>query len=77
MMIVVLVVKSRDMNTTTPRSARRKGTTEPELLFTWEVLHSINATHTFHIEDNPAYHDIVITRNMIAQVRTSCESTRF
>lgn len=37
-------------------------------MLTWEVLRSIYPTHTFHIEDNPTYRDIVVTRNVIAKV---------
>ncbi len=36
-------------------------------MLTWEVLRSIYPTHTYHMEDNPAYSDIVATRNVIAK----------
>ena len=37
-------------------------------MLTWEVLRSVYPTHTFHMEDNMVYRDIVATRNIIAQV---------
>ncbi|CAM9104369.1 unnamed protein product [Laminaria digitata] len=36
-------------------------------MLTWEVLRSVYPTHTFHMEDNLVYRDIVATRNIIAQ----------
>ena len=38
-------------------------------MLTWQVLRSIYPTHTYHMEDNPAYRDIVATRNVIAKAR--------
>ena len=49
------------------------GAKEPELMLTWEVLRSVYPTHTFHMEDNLVYRDIVATRNIIAQVGTTDE----
>ena len=52
-----------------PRSrAKEGGSKAPELMLTWEVLRSIYPTHTYHMEDNAAYRDIVVTRNLIAKV---------
>lgn len=59
-------------NDTKERSRTTTGgnddTKEPELMLTWEVLRSVYPTHTFHMEDNLVYRDIVATRNIIAQV---------
>ncbi|CAM9191176.1 unnamed protein product, partial [Discosporangium mesarthrocarpum] len=39
------------------------------VMLTWEVLRDLYNLHTYHIEDNEAYRDIVISRNMIAKAR--------
>lgn len=38
------------------------------MMLTWEVLSSVYPTHTYHMEDNASYRDIVVTRNVIAKV---------
>lgn len=60
--------QARGAPRTPSRSARLEDKTGSELMFTWEVLHSIYPTHTFHMEDNPAYSDIIDTRNVLAKV---------
>eukprot|EP00903_Cladosiphon_okamuranus_P009173 g8761.t1 len=60
--------KTKDKVKGSPRSrAKDGGSKAPELMLTWEVLRSIYPTHTYHMEDNAAYRDIVVTRNLIAK----------
>lgn len=76
MVLPFLVVPRRSIEAQTkekvagsPRSrAKEGGSKAPELMLTWEVLRSIYPTHTYHMEDNAAYRDIVVTRNLIAKV---------
>lgn len=56
------------------RSRSKKGGGAPGLMLTWEVLRSIYPTHTYHMEDNPAYRDIVATRNVIAKASWAVSS---
>eukprot|EP00904_Undaria_pinnatifida_P004196 jgi/Undpi1/13778/HiC_scaffold_9.g03429.m1 len=59
--------KTKEPSTSRKRSHRKDETREPDLMLTWEVLRSVYPTHTFHMEDNLVYRDIVATRNIIAQ----------
>ena len=74
MFLVVVVTtagytQTKEPSTSRKRSHRKDETREPDLMLTWEVLRSVYPTHTFHMEDNLVYRDIVATRNIIAQVR--------
>lgn len=65
---VLVEAQSKAKVTGSPRTRAKEGSKAPELMLTWEVLHSIYPTHTYHMEDNAAYRDIVVTRNLIAKV---------
>ncbi|CBJ27933.1 conserved unknown protein [Ectocarpus siliculosus] len=59
--------KTRQKAKDSPKSRKNNGSQGPEVMLTWEVLRSIYPAHTYHLEDNPAYRDIVVTRNVIAK----------
>lgn len=62
------VAQTRQKAKGSPKSRKNNGSEGPEVMLTWEVLRSIYPAHTYHLEDNPAYRDIVVTRNVIAKV---------
>lgn len=57
-----------------PRAEKGSGKAS-ELMLTWEVLHNIYPTHTYHMEDNASYRDIIVTRNVIAKVTSLHDGT--
>lgn len=66
--VIMVAMQARDTVGSGQTRANRTDETGPDLMLTWEVLRSIYPTHTFHMEDNPAYKDIVVARNVIAKV---------
>ncbi|CAM9195598.1 unnamed protein product [Ectocarpus fasciculatus] len=59
--------RKRDKAKGSPKARKNNALEGAEVMLTWEVLRSIYPAHTYHLEDNPAYRDIVVTRNVIAK----------
>lgn len=75
-LIVLVEAQAKDRAAGSPRKRAKGGDSKaPELLLTWEVLRSVYPTHTYHMEDNAAYRDIVVTRNVIAKVGYGVSAT--